>query len=258
MSKKNRLDQYYTKSEVANKLLDIFLSKGECKGLPLVEPSAGKGSFMREDIDWEAYDLEPRREGVIAKDFLEVQDLEGKFLVGNPPFGFKSSLALKFINHSFDRGAAKVGFILPRTFKKTLFQDKVTLSACLTYQEDVEDHAFILNGESYHVPCVFQIWERGSRVKKTFKNFFTKGSPADYDFIIKRVGGRAGKIISKSDFTTSSSLYVKGDKDLFNKYRDEILKEATYTAGVRSITLNEINLIVTENEGKACGKENPF
>ena len=50
-----------------------------------------------------AYDIEPKFSETICYDFLETEPLldRGKILVvGNPPFGKNSSLAVKFFNHA--------------------------------------------------------------------------------------------------------------------------------------------------------------
>lgn len=249
MSKKSTLDQYYTKPEVAEGCFNVLFQHLNIRNdTTFVEPSAGCGAFLKEGFKWEAYDLEPKHPLAEKKDFFDVEDLNNKVIVGNPPFGFASSLALKFINHSEEQGAKVVAFILPKTFKKKMFQEKVSHNLTLTLEQDLPKNSFILDGESYDVPCVFQVWERGQRQPLRFERYLRKGSPADYDFILRRVGGRAGKIISEQEFTPSSSLYVKGDPYLVTKYQDKIYEEASYTAGVKSITIDEINYIITKGE----------
>jgi hypothetical protein len=249
MSKKSKLDQYYTKPEVANSCLDILLNYlGDKDSYSFVEPSAGTGSFLKEGLKWEAYDLEPKHPLVTKSDFFNVTGLKDKVVVGNPPFGFASSLALKFINHAEKCGASIVAFILPKTFKKKLFQEKVSHELILDLEFDLPEDSFTLEGESYNVPCVFQVWVRGKREPLIFEKYFVKGSSEDCDFMLRRVGGRSGRLINKEDFTPSSSLYVKGDKTLIHKYQEDICKEASYTVGVRSITLDEINYIITQKE----------
>lgn len=249
MSKKSILDQYYTKPRVAEECFDTLLQNLSAKdGTVFVEPSAGCGAFLRKGFKWEAYDLEPKHSSVEKKDFFTVVDLHNKVVVGNPPFGFASSLALKFINHAEEHGASVVAFILPKTFKKKMFQEKVSHNLTLTLEQDLPKNSFILNEESYDVPCIFQIWEREQREPLRFDEYLRKGSSADYDFVLRRVGGRAGKIITEQEFTHSSSMYVKGDPHLVTKYQDEICEEASYTAGVKSVTIDEINFIITKGE----------
>lgn len=257
MSNKNKLDQYYTAPHVASMcwfLIEQYLSR-ECidvKSLEFVEPSAGSGAFLRGDLQIEAYDLEPKHNGIVEKDFLTVENLGGKVIVGNPPFGFASNLALKFINHCAKQKCEYVCFILPNTFRKKVFQDRVNEYLHLKLEYSLPKNSFILEGDRYDVPCVFQIWklEDTPRGSLDVVEYLTLGCEEDYDFILRRVGGRAGKVISKEDYTKSSSLYVKGDVSLVHEFSDSILKEASMTAGVKSITLKEINYIITTNKSK--------
>lgn len=248
MSKKNSLDQYYTKPEIARDCFKTLLGYLEEREYTFVEPSAGSGSFLTEGFKWEAYDLEPKHPLVKEKNFFDVTDLHSKVVVGNPPFGFSSSLALKFINHAEKQGAEVVAFILPKTFKKKLFQEKISHNLALVLEEDLPKNSFLLDGKSYDVPCVFQVWQRGKRDPATFDRYLRKGNAEDYDFILRRVGGRAGKIINEEEFTSSSSLYVKGAPNLITEFQGKICEEASYTAGVKSITIDEINYIITKGE----------
>lgn len=253
MSKKNKLDQYYTKPDIALWCWDILQENLEDPESQIyVEPSAGCGNFLIDGYTWEAYDLDPKEENIVRKDFFEVKDLKGKVVVGNPPFGFASSLALRFINHCASYDAKIIAFILPRTFKKKLFQNKINTKLHLVEEVDLPSGSFLLEGKEYDVPCVFQIWKNTGVLRDPFRfyKYLTKGSKDSHDFIIRRVGGRAGKVLSDFEFTESSSLYVKGDVNFILKYQKEILQEASYTAGVKSITLDEINLIISMAEHK--------
>lgn len=64
---------------------------------------------------------------------------------------------------------------------------------------------------------------------------------------MRRVGGRAGKVITLDEFTESSSLFVKGDVNLLHSVSDEVERVAKLTAGVKSITLNEVNFIISNS-----------
>lgn len=248
MSKKNALDQYYTKPEVVKHCWSV-LDKLIGSNHQYVEPSAGNGvwGLGRENITM--YDIEPKSGGIAKQDWLTYDgDLSGKVVVGNPPFGFASSLAVKFINHSFNLGAQYVAFILPRTFMKELFVDSnLTQSACLVHEEVLPLDSFLLEGQSYKVPCVFQVYKRGQRGGLVYNHYLTKGTIDDHDFVMRRVGGRAGKVITLDEFTESSSLFVKGDVNLLHSVADEVERVAKLTAGVKSITLNEINFIISNS-----------
>lgn len=94
----------------------------------VIEPSAGNGSFI-ESIktlvnNYKFYDLEPEHSEIHKQDFLEFdytkfnQQFANIHIIGNPPFGRQSSLAIKFIKKCclFSKS---ISFILPKSFKKT-------------------------------------------------------------------------------------------------------------------------------------------
>lgn len=246
MSKKNTLDQYYTSPKVASFCWDIIKSRyPDWKEFNYVEPSAGEGVFLRDDVRMKAYDLEPKHWNVEEKDFLLTQPFNHNvFVVGNPPFGFAGSTAVKFINHASDVGADKIGFILPKTFKKVLFREKLFDKLHLVAEEDLPKNSFILEGKPYDVPCVFQIYEKMTVVRNlvSFDDVFVKTTAERYDFIIKRVGGRAGEIIDVKDFNPSSCYKILGDKGEYEKILPRIRVIREFTAGVRSVSINDINL----------------
>jgi len=73
----------------------------------IIEPSAGNGSFITGiksiTSNFKFYDLEPNNDEIIKQDYL-LYDYEEPFskihIIGNPPFGRQSSLAIKFIKKS--------------------------------------------------------------------------------------------------------------------------------------------------------------
>ena len=146
MSAKNKLDQYFTKPEVARyyseKIKELL---GEDNNF--IEPSAGEGAFSFNFKGIQSYDLAPRFNGCHKQDFLSKDFLPelGAVFVGNPPFGKNSSLALKFLNKCCESEAMAVCFILPKTFKKRFFQERVNLSYSVLYEEDVPKNSFLLD-----------------------------------------------------------------------------------------------------------------
>lgn len=252
MSKKNTLDQYYTCKDVADICWEKVEAIIDVNETCFVEPSCGEGVFLRDDVEILGYDLDPKHPEGVKKDFLTVTGLEGKFLIGNPPFGFASSLALKFIKHATKQGCQGFAFILPNTFKKPLFKLKIDLYYDMVEEFDIPKNSFLLDGVAYDVPCTFQVWVKSESKRKVpeIKKHLVKGSEDDHDFILRRVGGRSGRIINKEDYTASSSLYVKGDPQIITINQSSIDEVASYTAGVKSITLNEINLIETQRKEK--------
>ena len=101
-------DQFFTNKETAkycyDKCHEVLSSHGiDLREYHYIEPSAGDGSFytlMPEDRRV-GVDIEPQCDGVIQADFLQWHpDTEKNIIIGNPPFGLRGNLALKFINHA--------------------------------------------------------------------------------------------------------------------------------------------------------------
>ena len=113
MSKNIELDKFYTPKETAKKCIDIF--NDTFKNITeIIEPSAGNGSFSLHIPNCISYDLEPEHESITKQDFLKL-DLpykQGRAIIGNPPFGNRNNLALKFFKKSI-KSCDYIGFILP-------------------------------------------------------------------------------------------------------------------------------------------------
>ena len=252
LSKKNKLDQYYTSKKAVDMVYDVISKYWE--GERLLEPSAGAGAFYNNNYpNYLMFDLEPKTRGIIQADFLKVDPLEftGCFAIGNPPFGFCGKLAVKFINHCAE-SCSKICFILPNTFRKELFFDK-HLNKCLHLVEvvDLPRNSFILNNEEYDVPCsIFYLEKRDYPRESIAYRKYLHETVMEWGVPVRRVGGRAGQIVET--YTPSSTYMVASNFDtveyFLDKYKEEIKRVASYTAGVRSITLDEINLIISRGE----------
>ncbi len=155
------LDQFYTNVDVAKTCLSgIIFDDYDV----VLEPSAGSGSFYNLLPTNKRFgiDLEPAHPEVSKQNFFDFKHIEGKkyFVVGNPPFGKNSSLAVKFFNHSAGF-ADRIAFVVPRTFRKVSIQNKLDLNFHLVREEMLPANSFhVPGGEQYNVPCVFQVWER--------------------------------------------------------------------------------------------------
>lgn len=204
--RKNLLDKFYTRPDVARACLDRLDPAGYTR---IIEPSAGAGAFSdllfadpRLAGKVEAHDLAPENPRVAARDWFActtVDPDDRTLVVGNPPFGRQSSLAVRFLNHAFDQvGAATVAFILPRGFRKPSVQGRLHPYAHLRADHDVGDDAFLLNGQPYHLPAVFQVWQREDTPRPassgaTTSTHFTFVRPDEpHQVVVRRVGGRTG------------------------------------------------------------------
>jgi predicted RNA methylase len=212
--KKHDLDKFYTLPAIAKSCIDLLdLSEFSL----IIEPSAGSGSFSNQlPKDTVALDLNPEHDGIRRQDFFDFvpAEVNGKILViGNPPFGQQNSLALKFINHAA-RFADTIAFIIPRSFDKDSLKRRIDKNFHLISSTVLPAKSFTLNGEPYAVPCIFQIWERGTQPriddspKLTTEHFrFVKKSD-NPDFSIRRIGGNAGRASMNTDVSDQSNYFI--------------------------------------------------
>lgn len=108
-------DAYYTPVDVAEKLCKKTLEIiGEDNIFDVIEPSAGAGAFSDFFDECESYDIDPKRSYIQKANFLEVPLTykRGRLFIGNPPFGYRNSLAIKFYNKCCELGDY-IAFVLP-------------------------------------------------------------------------------------------------------------------------------------------------
>jgi len=262
---RDTIDKFYTKSSVSKECCDIikqFININNENDI-IIEPSAGNGSFIPELTKMSSnclfYDIQPEHLGIIKQDYLdfdtkslELPDLYSKIhIIGNPPFGRQSSLAIKFIKKSAEF-CDTISFILPKSFKKDSLKKTFPLNFHLVYQCDLNNNSFIINNEEEKdVPCVFEIWEkrdyqREELVKQTSTKFkFVKINEFP-DISFRRVGVNAGKIDTNNlnDKSIQSHYFIKFDDNLDKqKIIDKIttiVYETNNTVGPKSISKQEI------------------
>lgn len=176
----------------------------------IVEPSAGAGAFLLQ-LPAEkrvGFDILPLHDGVVAQDFFtwEPPPPSGKVLtIGNPPFGRRAKLAVQFIEKAASYSDV-IAFILPRSFNKYTFQNRVPLEFHLVDSLECENFE-APDGEPLTIKSVFQIWEKRDTprskvaVPRSHPDFelrhahLTRVTPAqltelhrDYEFAIPQVG----------------------------------------------------------------------
>jgi predicted RNA methylase len=213
--KKHDLDKFYTMPDTARFCIDLLdLSEFSL----IIEPSAGSGSFSNQlPKGTVALDLRPESDGIVKQDFFTYlpNAVSGKILViGNPPFGQQNTLALKFINHAA-RFADTIAFIIPRSFDKESIKRRVDKNFHLVSSTVLPVKSFTLNGEPYAVPCIFQIWKRGTkpridilpRITTTYFSFVKKSDGPD--FSIRRIGGNAGKASLNTNVSEQSHYFIR-------------------------------------------------
>ena len=163
-------DQFFTPVVTAlycySKFMEIVQSYGDNElDYTYIEPSAGNGNFLtilpsdrRIGID-----IEPKHDEIIQGDYLDWQPIENKKYVafGNPPFGLRGQLALKFINHS-SKFADYVCFILPQLFEsdgKGVPRKRVE-GFNLIHSEKMKNNFESPDGKNIKVECIFQVWSK--------------------------------------------------------------------------------------------------
>lgn len=269
--KKSQLDQFYTKPSIASMCYELAQRSIRYSGDYVeLEPSAGNGSFynLMRPATRVGIDLEPKCCGIEQGDFLELDAnrFEGRrvFVIGNPPFGRNSSLAVKFFNHSA-KFAEAIAFILPKTFKKQSIHNRINARFHLHLCIDLPKNSFLLDGAEYDVPCCFQVWLKSAAARlkspaicnsKMFE--FTTREKAN--LAIVRVGGRTGKCKTDVANTSRSTHYYVRALPPYSP--DDIADQMTKinvgafvndTAGVRSMSKIELvqaidNSIVEHHE----------
>ena len=254
------IDKYYTKPEVVNLCLKLIKKYIQIKPDDLIiEPSAGNGSFISGikslSNNCIFYDLEPENPEIIKQDFLtgNYNELSSKYnnihIIGNPPFGRQSSLAIKFIRKSCEF-CNSISFILPKSFKKDSLKQKIPLNFHLILESDLPEKSFLVDGLEHDVPCVFQIWKKktNNRVepeKLEPSNFIFVKQIENPDISVRRVGVNAGYVdINSVGKSIQSHYFIKftTDKSLDeNIHRLSSIKyNFNNTVGPRSISKQEL------------------
>jgi hypothetical protein len=221
-------DQFFTPAHLAEycwKVFNDLVSKDE---YTFIEPSAGDGSFLR--VLPEAsigLDIEPRAPNIVKQDFLSwtPPPVSGKkyIVFGNPPFGLRGHLALKFINHSA-KFADYVCFILPQLFESDGKGSprKRVVGYNLIHSEKLSAKFYTPEGSDVEVNGVFQIWSKNQMnevftIKKPDNKVLTVYSLSD--------GGSASttrnkEMLDKCDVYLPSTCFGKDTMRVYSAFND--------------------------------------
>jgi predicted RNA methylase len=257
--KRNTIDKFYTNDSAVNLCCSLINDKLSINSEDLIiEPSAGNGSFIEAiklmSTNYKFYDLKPESPEIIEQDYLELnyQDIQSQFekihIIGNPPFGRQSSLAIKFIKKSCEFGNS-VSFILPKSFKKESLKRAFPSSFHLIFEIDLPENSFLVEGKQHNVDTTFQIWEK----KDSDREIIEKIKPVGFIFVkqdeapdisFRRVGVYAGKIDKNIEKSIQSHYFIKF---INNKTTDENLTNLKHiqfnhnnTVGPKSISKQEL------------------
>jgi hypothetical protein len=268
--KRDPIDKFYTSITAVKECLQQVSAHIQVHFINdlIIEPSAGNGSFI-EGITQLCentlfYDIEPEQSGIVKQDYLLLNTknltTDGKIhVIGNPPFGRQSTLAIQFIKKSAEF-ADSIAFILPKSFKKDSMRNHFPKQFHLIYQMDLHANSFLQDGNPVDVPCVFQIWqkqdEERAQISKlepdpTIFQFVKQDENPDISF--RRVGVNAGAItvatsenkwlqeksVQSHYFIKFASTDDKNKSELIKKI-SEIIYAEDNTVGPKSIGKQEI------------------
>ena len=222
-------DQFFTSKKSVNYCLSVLNKKLIELGInesdyTYIEPSAGDGSFFNElPLNRKiGIDIEPKSKNIIKSNFLKWSPSDNKkyITIGNPPFGLRGNLALRFINHS-SQFSEFVVFILPQLFDsdgKGSCKNRVS-NMNLIHSEKIDSDFYYPNGVNVKVNVVFQIWS------KNFKNHKEKRSCSDFVKIYSVSDGstpgttRNKKMIGECDYYLPTTCF-KDKMNLYTQFND--------------------------------------
>lgn len=255
-SNKLILDKYYTPKEIVNKCLELFFNTIDINDVSeIIEPSAGNGAFSDELIKYNKptmfLDIEPEKENITKMDYLDLNlpYLKGRAIIGNPPFGNKLGLALKFYNKSVEI-SDYIGFILPISqLNNTNSMYKFNLIKSVDLG--------VVNFSDRKVHCCFNIYQRPENKLNKRKQIKLKDITivrqdskkykdiSDFDIRMCYWGNSsAGKILNDNENYSAEYKIIIHNKDLKNEIIEALKnvdwkKELNTTAMLR-IKQNEL------------------
>lgn len=148
-----------------SKFVEVINNYGDSeKDYTFIEPSAGGGAFLKilpQDRRL-GFDIEPKNDEIRKQDYLDWRPSENEkyAVIGNPPFGLRGQMALRFINHS--KFADYVCFILPQMFEsdgKGVPRKRVE-GLNLLHSEKLDTSFESPDGRNISVECILQVWSK--------------------------------------------------------------------------------------------------
>jgi len=284
----NTHDQFYTSEHVAKQCVQkIIATVSGCDNTIQpdeylwIEPSAGAGAFLYQlppSFTKIGLDIDPKTVDIIQQDYhtwnperalaTALPKKKGVIVFGNPPFGRQSSLAKAFIAKSCSF-ANIIAFILPKSFTKPSMYNAFHQSFHMIFNEELEKNAFLLNGDAYDVPCVFQIWKKNATDRPKEEKVAPVGfeyvapTPTPTTFALRRVGGLAGKcypVVTDTHRSAQSHYFIRFNESTVPlKYHAQIIEKInkhtfpSNTVGPRSISKSEVNVVLNHIIAEVTG-----
>jgi hypothetical protein len=266
------LDKFYTISSYSKTCIDkTFELYSESQFDLIVEPSAGNGSFFNQlpSHNKVGIDISPENQNITKMDFFNFIPPANKtniLVIGNPPFGKVSSIAIKFFNHAA-KWANIIAFIIPRTFRRPSVQNKLDKMFHLMYDEDVPTKPCCFTPQMT-VKCCFQIWEK-KEIVRPFVDLPTKHDDWDFlpygpidkfgqptppfgaDFAMRAYGGKIGEIKTDKldELRPKSWHWIKSKiekKELINRFGNLDYSDSLNTARQNSMGRGELVRLYTD------------
>lgn len=272
------LDKFYTIPNYSKKCIDKVVELLELKSTEeldtyfdlIVEPSAGNGSFFNqlECKNKIGLDIHPENPNILKMDFFDYmpQSVGNILVIGNPPFGRISSLAIKFFNHSAE-WSKMIAFILPRTFRRPSVQNKINKNFHLIYDEDVPSNPCCFTPNML-AKCCFQIWKYKPEERPLielptkhkdwiFLSFGPKDKngqptpPNDADFAMRAYGSNIGEIKKEKldELRPKSWHWFKSNinvNELIDRFRELDYSNSLNTARQNSMGRGELVKLYTD------------
>ena len=229
------MDQFFTPKDLAKELIDKtlnFIKKNwniNFDDYTFIEPSAGNGAFynnLPKKFKKIGLDIDPKAPNILKKDWFQYRFKTNKnIVIGNPPFGLRGQLALKFINKASE-SSDFICFILPPLFNsngKGSPMLRVNKNFYLAKEFKIHNNIFSYpSGEKIKVHSIFQIWTK--LISDTVKPIVPPKKASEWIKIYSLSNGdtpasqRNVKMIDKCDFYLPSTTFniVKGIHNFSN------------------------------------------
>lgn len=273
---KDELDRFYTNADTSRQCVDILVDviPSLSSSTPIVEPSAGSGSFIHALItsgfdNIIAFDIAPSTDEIRRQDFLSTSSNDcshASVFVGNPPFGERSFMAKRFIMHCIDLGADIIAFILPNTFNKITLQKVFPAEWRLVSATRLDKNSFHMpDGNAYGVPTSFMIWTKRNDIMNDIDLRERRYPvPSDWKYTVRGdssadlcINGNSGKLRRPKNITNPKAEHFIKCADgincetviaIFEKAYDSGLyrMESSVNGGNYWINRNELNRVYDE------------
>ena len=250
----NPNDQYYTRPEtVAACLAFLDTVLPDLSPDLYLEPSAGDGAFLQQMPHPRlGIDIAPAHPEVVRADFFTWVPDEGIgsiTVIGNPPFGRNGAKATASFNHAAPF-ADLIAMIMPASMSKGAMQNRLDPWFELVAEMPLPAEPFRAGDKMHKVNAVFQIWKRCDVLRPkaitttTHADFAFVATPQEADFAIRRVGSRAGAIMTLPAPGQPTSGYAP-TSNLFIKARG--IDPARLEARFRALDFSEVRLCAVSN-----------